>query len=151
MGSFTLLSVLIGLYSPVIYSSCWFRYAIYLFRRTNPLSLFLLTSAQPPRIPLDMSFALLHAIALLGLAVLSQLEDNTLGVRIPPPNYALVYAVTAIAPTYCILAGQGLINIVWWSFALIAVAMHHFLHSLVLQGRKNILQLEALKYDARGA
>ncbi len=124
---------------------------LYVFRRANPLSPFLLTSAQPPRIPLDIPFALLHAITLLGLTVLSLLDDDTLGVRIPTPNYSLVYGATAIAPTCCLLTGQGLANITWWSFALIAVALHHFLHSLVFRGRKSISRLEALKYNARGA
>jgi hypothetical protein len=91
-------------------------------------------------------------MTLLGLTVLYQLDDDTLGVRsISAPNYALVYAVTAIAPTYCSLTGQGLANIAWWSFALVAVALHHFSRSLILQGKKNVSQLEALKYDARGA
>jgi hypothetical protein len=90
-------------------------------------------------------------MTLLGLTVLFQLDDDALGFRFPAPNYALVYAVTAIAPTYCSLAGQGLANIIWWSFALIAVTLHHFFRSLILQGRKNISRLEALKYDAKGA
>jgi len=98
-----------------------------------------------------MPFALLHTITLLGLAVFCQLDHNTLGVRNPTPNYALVYAVTAIAPTICLLTGQGLTNIVWWSFALVAVAFHHFFRSLILQGKKNISRLEGLKYNARGA
>ena len=135
--------------TPVIHSSCKSRYALYFFRRANPLSPFILTSAQPPRIPLDIPFALLHTITLLSLAVLCQLDSNMLGN--PTPNYPLVYAVTAIAPTYCLLAGQGLTNIAWWSFALVAVALHHFLRSLILRGKKNISRLEGLKYNARGA
>jgi hypothetical protein len=94
---------------------------------------------------------LLHTITLLGLAVICQLDDNTLGVRNRTPNYALVYAVTAIAPTYCLLTDQGLANIAWWSFALVAVALYHFFLSLILQGKKNISRLEGLKYNARGA
>jgi hypothetical protein len=91
-------------------------------------------------------------MTLLGLTVLSQLDDDKLGVRsIPAPNYALVYGVTAIAPTYCSLTGQGLANVAWWSLALVAVALHHFFRLLILQGKKNISRLEALKYDARGA
>ena len=91
-------------------------------------------------------------MTLLGLTALSQLDDDRLAVRsIPAPNYALVYAVTAIAPTYCLLTGQGLANIAWWSLALVAAALHHLFRSLILQGKKNISQLEALKYDARGA
>lgn len=135
----------------MIHSSRTFRYALYLFRRANPLSSFISTNTQPPRIPFDIPFALLHTITLLSIAVLPQLDDNTLGVRNPSPNYALVYAVTAAAPTYCLLAGQGLTNVAWWSFALVAVALHHFFRSLVLQGRKNISRLEGLKYNARGA
>jgi hypothetical protein len=138
-------------FTPVIHSSCRFRYALYLFRRANPLSPFISTNAQPPRIPLDIPFALLHTITLLGLAVLCQLDDNTLGVPNPTPNYALVYAITAITPVYCLLAGQGLVNIVWWSFAILAVALHHFFRSLILRGKKNISRLEGLKYNARGA
>ena len=83
--------------------------------------------------------------------MLCQLDDNTPGVRNPTPNYALVYAVTALAPAYCLLAGQGLANIAWWSLALVAVALHHFFRSLILQGKKNISRLEGLKYNARGA
>lgn len=136
-----------------------FLYALYLFRRVNPLSPFVSTNAQPPRIPLDIPFALLHSITLLGLAALCYragtpgkvLENNLLGVRNPAPNYALVYAITAIAPTYCLLTGQILVNIAWWSFALVAVAFHHFFQSLILQGKKNISRLEGLKYNARGA
>jgi hypothetical protein len=109
------------------------------------------TNPQAPRIPLDIPFALLHTITLLGLAVLCQLDDKTLGVHNPTPNYALVYAVTGIAPTYCLLTSQGLANIVWWSFAIVAVALHHFFRSLILQGKKNISRLEGLKYNARGA
>ncbi|KAI0272917.1 hypothetical protein BGY98DRAFT_147357 [Russula aff. rugulosa BPL654] len=127
-----------------------FLYAQYLFRRANPLSPFISTNAQPPRIPLDIAFALLHTIILLGLAVLCQLNDNTPSVRNPTPNYALVYSATAIAPTFCLLTVQGLPNIVWWSFALVAVALHHFFQSLILQGKKNISRLEGLKYNARG-
>jgi hypothetical protein len=138
-------------FSPVIHSSCQFRYALYLFRRENPLSPFIFPNTQPPRIPLDIPFAFLHTITLLSLAVIFQLDDNTSRVGNLPPNYPLVYAVTAIAPTYCLLTGQGLSNIVWWSFALVAVALHHFFQSLVLQGKKNISRLEGLKYNARGA
>ena len=91
-------------------------------------------------------------MTLLGLTALSQFDDDKLGVRsIPAPNYALVYAVTAIAPTYCSLTGQGLANVAWWSLALVAVALHHLFRSLILQGKKNISRLEDLKYDARGA
>lgn len=135
----------------VIHSSRKFRYALYLFRRANPLSPFLSTNVQPPRIPLDIPFALLHTITLLGLAVLFQLDDNALGMRNLTPNYALVYAVTAIAPTTCLLTGQGVANVAWWSFALVAVALHHFFQSLILQGKKSISRLEGLKYNARGA
>ncbi|KAH9998026.1 hypothetical protein BJV77DRAFT_788484 [Russula vinacea] len=116
-----------------------FLYALYLFRRANPLSPFLSPNAQSPRIPFDIPFALLHSMTLLGLTVLFQLDDDALGFRFPAPNYALVYAVTAIAPTYCSLAGQGLANIIWWSFALVAVTLHHFFRSLILQGRKTYL------------
>ena len=88
---------------------------------------------------------------LLGLTVHSRLDDDTPGVQIPAPNYALVYAVTAIAPAYCALTRQGLANVAWWGFALVAVVLHDFFRSLILQGRKDILRLETLKYDARGA
>jgi hypothetical protein len=90
-------------------------------------------------------------MTLLGLTVLIQLDGDTPGLRITAPNYATFYAVTAIAPTYCSLAGQGLANIAWWSFALVAVALHHFFRSLILHGRENISRLEELKYNARGA
>jgi len=95
-------------------------------------------------------------MTLLGLAALCHrastvLEDNPLGVGKPAPNYARFYVVTAIAPTYCILTGRGLTNVAWWSFALVAVALHHFFRSLILQGKKNISGLEGLKYNARGA
>ncbi|KAF8501115.1 hypothetical protein F5888DRAFT_1679219 [Russula emetica] len=128
-----------------------FLYVLYLFRRANPLSPFISTNAQPPRIPLDIPFALLHIITLLALAAPRPLDFNALGVRNPRPNYALVYAVTAIAPTYCLFTGQGLTNIAWWSFALVAVALYHFFLSLIHQGKKNISRLEGLKYNARGA
>jgi hypothetical protein len=155
MGFLAVLSVPNLLVStPVIHSTCKFRYASYLSRRVNPLSPFFSTNAEPPRIPLDIPFALLHAIILIGLPVLCQVDDNTLGVRNPTPNYALFYAiayvVTAMAPAYCLLTGQGLANIAWWSLALVAVAIHHFVLSLILQGKKNISRLEGLKYNARG-
>ncbi|KAI0004634.1 hypothetical protein BJV74DRAFT_763211 [Russula compacta] len=127
-----------------------FLYAVYLFRRANPFSPFL-SNAQPPRVPLDIPFALLHTIILLGIAILAQVDDYTLGTPILAPNYARVYAITAIAPTYCLLTGQDLINTAWWSLALVAVGLHHLFHLLILQGKKNISQLEALKYSARGA
>jgi len=154
MGCFAFLSVPILVSTPVIHSSCKFRYALYLFRRANPLNLFISTNAQPSRIPLDIPFALFHTITLLSLAAgchlaRDALEDNPLGN--PAPNYTLVYALTAIAPTYCLLTSQGLINIAWWSLALVAVAFHHFCQSLILQGRKNISRLQGLKYNARGA
>jgi hypothetical protein len=140
----------------MIHSSCKFRYALYLFRRANPLNPFISTNAQPSRIPLDIPFALVHTIILLSLAggcylARNVLGDNPLGVPDPAPNYALVYAVTAIAPTYCLLTGQGLADIAWWSLALVAVAFHQFCLSLILQGKKNILRLEELRYNARGA
>jgi len=74
-----------------------------------------------------------------------------MGVRILSLTYPRVYVATAIAPTFCSLTGQGLTNTAWWSFALVAVGLHQFFRSLILQGRRNISQLEALKYDARGA
>jgi hypothetical protein len=88
---------------------------------------------------------------MLGLAMFTQLDDDIPGTHIFAPNYAQVYAMTAIAPTYCSLMGQGLANTVWWSFALIAVSLHHFFHSLIYWGRESISRLEALKYEARGA
>jgi hypothetical protein len=94
---------------------------------------------------------LLHTATLLGLAASAQFDDRTLGVGIPAPSYARIYTVTAIAPTYCSLTGQDLTNTAWWGLALVAVALHHVFRSLILRGRKNISQLEALKYDARGA
>jgi hypothetical protein len=126
------------------------RHALYIFRRVNPLGPFL-SNAQPPRIPFDIPFALLHTVILLGFAVLAQCDDPTQGIHILVPNYARVYAIAAIAPTYCILTGQGLANIAWWSFTFMAVSFHQFLRSLIHQGRSNISQLEALRYDARGA
>jgi hypothetical protein len=139
-----------------IVMSCFaFLYALYLYRRANPLRSLISTNAQPPRIPLDIPFALLHTMILLGLAALchqaSVLEDNPLGVRNPTPNYPRFYAITAMAPTFCLLTGQGLTNIAWWSFALVAVALHHFFQSLIHQGKKNLSRLEGLKYNARGA
>ena len=92
---------------------------------------------------------------LIGLAALchqaSVPKDNPPGVHNPIPNYPRFYVLTAIAPTYCLLTVQGLANIVWWSFALFAVALHHFFQSLIHQGKKNISRLEGLKYNARGA
>ena len=83
--------------------------------------------------------------------MLSQCDDPMLGVHILVPNYTRVYVITAIAPTYCMLTHQGLANIAWWSFALMSVSLHQFFRSLIRQGRDNVSQLEALKYDARGA
>jgi hypothetical protein len=126
------------------------RHVLYLFRRVNPLGPFL-SNVQPPRIPFDVPFALLHTAILLGLAALSQYDDHTPGIHILVPNYARIYAIAAIAPTYCSLTRQSVANIAWWGFALMAVSLHHFFRSLIRHGKKNILQLEALKYDARGA
>ncbi|KAI9456154.1 hypothetical protein F5148DRAFT_1288051 [Russula earlei] len=127
-----------------------FLHALYLIRRVNPLSPFL-SNAEPTRIPFDIPFALLHAATLLALAVPAQFGDHPLGIRILAPNYMRVYVATAIAPTFCSLTGQGLPNTAWWSFAVVAVALHQFFRSLILQGRENISRLQALKYNARGA
>jgi len=127
-----------------------FLYGLYLIRRVNPLSPFL-SNAQPTRIPLDIPFAFLHTVILLALALPAQPDNHTLGVRILALTYTRVYVVTAIVPMFCLLTGQGLTNTAWWSFALVAVVLHQFFRSLILQGRRNILQLEALKYDTRGA
>jgi len=127
-----------------------FLHILYLFRRVNPLGPFLSTS-PPPRIPLDVLFTLLHTVILLGLAALPQYDDNTPGIHTLVPKYARIYAVAAIAPAYCSLTRQSVANIAWWGFALVAAALHHFFHSLIRHGKKDISQLEALKYDARGA
>jgi hypothetical protein len=149
MGCFAFLSVPVGFCS-VDSLKLKFRHALYIFRGANPFGQFL-SNAQPSRIPFDIPFALLHTVILLGFAVLSQCDEPTLGSHILLPNYARVYAITAVAPTYCIFSNQGLANIAWWSFALMGVSLHQFVRSLIHQGRNNISQLEALKYDARGA
>jgi hypothetical protein len=100
---------------------------------------------------LDVPFALLHTTIILGLAALSQYDDHMPGIHILVPNYARIYAIAAIAPTYCSIRRESVANIAWWGFALMAVSLHHFFRSLIHHGKKNILQLEALKYDARGA
>lgn len=100
---------------------------------------------------MDVPFALLHTGVLLGLAALAQYDDDMPGIHALVPNYARIYAVAAIAPTYCSLTRQGVANIAWWGFALMAVSLHHLFHSLIRHGKKNISQLGVLKYDARGA
>ncbi|KAH9969464.1 hypothetical protein BC827DRAFT_1101 [Russula dissimulans] len=89
--------------------------------------------------------------SLYGLYLIRRPDNHTLGVRILALTYTRVYVVTAIVPMFCLLTGQGLTDTAWWSFALVAVALHQFFRSLILQGRRNISQLEALKYDTRGA
>ncbi|KAI0247124.1 hypothetical protein BJV78DRAFT_1248028 [Lactifluus subvellereus] len=127
-----------------------FLHAVYVFRRVNPLNPFL-PHAQPPRILFDIPFALLHTVILLGIAILARLDVPPQSTDALVPHRARVYAIVAIAPMYCMLTGQGLTNTAWWSFAFVAAALHHFFHSLILQGRTSISQLEVMKYDARGA
>ena len=152
MGSFAFLSVPHWFLLWQFIEVGKFRHSLYLFRRVNPLGPFLSNAQpQPPRIPFDIPFALLHTVILSGLAALAQFDGPTPGNTIPVPNYARIYAITAVAPTYCLLTGRGLANIAWWSFALVAVSLHHFFRSLIHRGRKGISQLEGLKYEVRGA
>ena len=88
---------------------------------------------------------------MLGLVVFHSLDAHIQGARAPTTYYSQLYAATAIAPTYCALTGQGLTNFVWWSFAFIAVVLHHSFHTLIRRGKASISQLEELKYDAKGA
>jgi hypothetical protein len=90
-------------------------------------------------------------VILLGIAVLARLDVPPQSIYAFVPYRARVYAIAAIAPTYCMLTGQGLTNTIWWSFAFVAVALHHFFHSLILRGRTSISELEVMKYDSRGA
>jgi hypothetical protein len=85
------------------------------------------------------------------MAVLARLDLPEQDTHVLVPHHVRIYAITAIAPMFCILTGQGLTNTAWWSFAFVAVAFHHFFHSLILQGRTGISQLEVMKYGARGA
>ena len=126
-----------------------FRHALYLFRRENPLNPFL--SNEPPQIPFDLPLVLLHTSIVLSLVGFSRLDGHGPDSRTPTTYYPQLYAAAAIAPSYCTLTSQGLTNFLWWSFALIAVALHHSLHILIRQGKASISQLEKLKYESRGA
>ncbi|KAH9971953.1 hypothetical protein BGW80DRAFT_1173764 [Lactifluus volemus] len=117
-------------------------HVIYLFRRTNPLNPFL-SPAQPLRIPFDILFALVHIMALLDMGDCALYWSMC--------YRAKVYAITLVAPTYCVLTGKGLTNTAWWSFAFVAAALYHYFHSLILQGERNILELRVMRYNARGA
>lgn len=127
-----------------------FLHALYLFRRENPLNPFL-SNAQPPRITFDVLLGLLHTSIVLSLVVFPRMDGHVQGSRSPPTYYLQQYAAAAIAPAYCALTRQGLTNFVWWSFALIAVVLHHSFHVLIRRGTASISQLEELKYDSRGA
>ena len=126
------------------------RHLLYLFRRESPLNPFL-TNAQPPRIPFDIPLALLHTSIVFSLVVFPRLDSHVQDSRTPTTYYPQLYATAAMVPTYCALTGQGVTNVVWWSFGLTAVALHHSFHNLICRGRASISQLEDLKYDSRGA
>lgn len=126
------------------------RHLLYLFRRENPLNPFL-TNAQPPRIPFDVPLALLHTSIVFSLVVFPRLDSHVQDSRAPTTYYPQLYAAAAMVPTYCALTGQGITNVVWWGFALTAVALHHSFDNLIRRGKASISQLEKLKYDSRGA
>ncbi|THH20098.1 hypothetical protein EW146_g1177 [Bondarzewia mesenterica] len=131
----------------------------YLLNPTHPSPLAILFppfhSDSP--IPLTTPFALLHVLLHLNLFLLSFPPHDRpsifqfLGDDFSPLPYKAMYPAAAVAPLLSLVLGRASATTAWWGFALAIVAAQHTMHRWIAQGEASIIQLEKMKYDARGA
>ncbi|KAI0057815.1 hypothetical protein BV25DRAFT_1830733 [Artomyces pyxidatus] len=119
----------------------------YLVRRINPFNAFF---TPVPPIPAAALFALIHIAVHANLLLLSW-PTRSFMQDITPLSYPTLYAISGVAPLISFLAGRGAANVLWWSFALGALAFHHAVQLSISRGQAEIAQLETLRYNARGA
>jgi len=113
------------------------------------LAIFPRAHPDPP-LPLENLFILLAILVHLNLAALLHAEFvHRHNIQIIP--HPISYGLSALAPCLCVLLGRSWQTTVWWSLTGVIVFIIHIVQRSIALGHTALLELERLKYMARGA
>jgi hypothetical protein len=110
---------------------------------------FLKASKDSDSIPLSSSFIFLAFLVHLNLALL--LHPLIFNVKVCYLSHPVPLAVSAVAPVLCMILGKSWRTIAWWCITPTISILVQTIQGWIAHGNKSIVELESLKYVARGA
>jgi len=147
-----------------------FLQLLFLFSQRTPLHILHpnLKTPAPPLIPLSTLFTMLNIVALLNSALylpedmvlphaINQIKSRVfseaqeaLSTSLPFP---LMWGVllSSLAPAISILGVKDVPQILWWAFPALVVGIAGLVISWIRDTKAELMSLEKLKYEAKGA
>ncbi len=135
------------------------RHIIYFFQtppRYSPFEAVFPSDTYTPAMISLPSFALLHILVHIMTLVRLLSPANPLRVAIAascPPllSFTVLFSVSSIAPTICLMTFSNWRDLVWWVIPELLVLFIWATGKWTAEEANSIQKLESLRYDAKGA